>query len=255
MDRIDHGMRIRLLSDLHLEYCPWTAPVVDADVVVLAGDIHNGLAGIRWAAEQFTMPVIYVPGNHEYDWHDLIKQRGHWRTPEWPDHVQVLDDRVVEIGGVRFVGSTLWTDFSLYGDVATAMDAAKRTVSDYTRIRCGPAALTPAQTLNLHERSLAWLDATLGDPFSGHTVVVSHHCPHPNSIEAKYAASAANPAFASDLTELMQRHDIKTWLHGHTHMSLDQCVENTRIVCNPRGYANQNKLENAHFKPELVIEV
>ena len=103
------------------------------------------------------MPVIYVPGNHEYDWHDLIKQRGHWRAPEWPDHVQVLDDRVVEIGGVRFVGSTLWTDFSLYGDVATAMDAAKRTVSDYTRIRCGATALTPTQTLNLHERSLAWL--------------------------------------------------------------------------------------------------
>ena len=46
-------MRIRLLSDLHLEYCLWEPPKVEADVVVLAGDIHNGLAGIRWAAEQF----------------------------------------------------------------------------------------------------------------------------------------------------------------------------------------------------------
>ena len=106
-------MRIRLLSDLHLEFCPWDPPRVAADVVVLAGDIHNGLAGIRWAAEQFSVPVIYVPGNHEYDGHDIIKLRERWRAPEWPDHVHVLDDRAVEIAGVRFVGSTLWTDFNL----------------------------------------------------------------------------------------------------------------------------------------------
>ena len=39
-----------------------------ADLIVLAGDIHNHAAGPRWAAQTFdgAVPVVYVPGNHEY---------------------------------------------------------------------------------------------------------------------------------------------------------------------------------------------
>ena len=248
-------MRIRLLSDLHLEYCAWIPPPLNTDLVVLAGDIHNGLLGIRWAAEHFTVPVIYVPGNHEYDGHDLIKLRQSWRAPTWPSHIHVLDDRAVEIDGVRFVGSTLWTDFNLYGDQITAMDAAARMMSDYARIRCGPAQLTPGQTLNLHEQSRAWLEDTLASPFAGKTVVVSHHCCHPDSIDAKYANSPANPGFASDLTALLERHTIAAWCHGHTHISLDHRVGATRIVCNPRGYTKPNRPENNGFQADLVIEI
>lgn len=105
-------MRIHLLSDLHLEAFPWEPPDVDADVVVLAGDIHNGLAGLRWAGETFSKPVLYVPGNHEYDWHDLRKLRASFREKNWPDHVHLLDDRVITIDGVRFLGTTLYTVLS-----------------------------------------------------------------------------------------------------------------------------------------------
>src|SRR5689334_5290402 len=62
-------MKIRVLSDLHLE-CdePDVIPHAAADLIVLAGDIHNHAQGLRWAAETFdgTVPVVYVPGNHEY---------------------------------------------------------------------------------------------------------------------------------------------------------------------------------------------
>jgi predicted phosphodiesterase len=65
-------VRIRLLSDLHLEQGPWASPDVDQDVVVLAGDIHKAMAGIAWAGQHFSCPVIYVPGNHEYDFADML---------------------------------------------------------------------------------------------------------------------------------------------------------------------------------------
>jgi 3',5'-cyclic AMP phosphodiesterase CpdA len=60
-------MKLRVLSDLHLEFLDWTPPAVEADVVVLAGDIHGGVRGVEWARRQFPdTPVIYVPGNHEF---------------------------------------------------------------------------------------------------------------------------------------------------------------------------------------------
>ena len=62
-------MKIRVLSDLHLENDePELIPHAHADLIVLAGDIHNHAAGPRWAAQTFdgAVPVVYVPGNHEY---------------------------------------------------------------------------------------------------------------------------------------------------------------------------------------------
>jgi hypothetical protein len=50
-------MNIRILSDLHLEFSPrhppLTLPAVDADVVVLAGDIDNGTRAIDCAERAF----------------------------------------------------------------------------------------------------------------------------------------------------------------------------------------------------------
>jgi predicted phosphodiesterase len=60
-------MRLHVLSDLHLEFgSDPKIPPTDADVVVLAGDIHLGREGRRWARKQFPeKPVIYVLGHTE----------------------------------------------------------------------------------------------------------------------------------------------------------------------------------------------
>src|SRR2546430_14688891 len=62
-----HGerLRIRIYSDLHLEFTPFEPPANDADAVVLAGDIANGAAGIAWARETFGGPGLYLARNHE----------------------------------------------------------------------------------------------------------------------------------------------------------------------------------------------
>ena len=60
-------MRVHVISDLHLEFAPFQPNNVDADVVVLAGDVHTGKNGIKWILEAFRdRPVIYVLGNHEF---------------------------------------------------------------------------------------------------------------------------------------------------------------------------------------------
>lgn len=59
-------MKLHILSDLHLENEGFTIPETNADVIVLAGDIHEGTRAIPWIKEQTDKPVIYVAGNHEY---------------------------------------------------------------------------------------------------------------------------------------------------------------------------------------------
>ena len=65
-------MKIHYLSDLHLEFgkMPKNYRVpAGTDVVVLAGDIGVGLAGLHWALLAFDCPVVYVAGNHEHYGH------------------------------------------------------------------------------------------------------------------------------------------------------------------------------------------
>jgi 3',5'-cyclic AMP phosphodiesterase CpdA len=251
-------VRIRVLSDLHLEFQRWTPPAAPADVVVLAGDIHSGVEGIHWGREYFPhSEVINVPGNHEYYGSEMQEMLGRLRRTSKASGVHLLDADSVDISGVRFLGATLWTDFALDGDdprdVARAMAVGQVAMADYDVIRREDGSvLTPNDTRAIHQLQLAWLRNELSKPASGSTVVVTHHLPHPKSIHAKYRGSPLNPGFASDLSDLVKA-PVKLWIHGHTHESIDYEVEGTRVICNPRGYLPEEP--NKKFMPKLVVEI
>ena len=57
-------MRIALLSDLHLSAAPMPFPQVEADVIVLAGDLGRPAQAVEWARAT-PLPTLYVAGNHE----------------------------------------------------------------------------------------------------------------------------------------------------------------------------------------------
>jgi predicted phosphodiesterase len=267
-------MKIQLLSDLHLEHShrhpPFALPATDADVVVLAGDIDNGTRAIDWAEDTFPgQAVLYVPGNHEYYDADLqsaaavLKARAR-RSP----NVRLLDNDELVVDGVRFFGSTLWTDFALLGPQKTsqAISESRTHVVDFRKIRMGDDFLTPQQTIDLHRDAIAFLQAGLEKPFAGKTVVITHHAPHPASVHPRWAGSLVNAAFVSDLTRLMGKSAL--WFHGHTHDSFDFTVHGTRVLANPMGYRTSNwreartadrtaqvTTENERFNPALVVEI
>jgi hypothetical protein len=171
--------------------------------------------------------------------------------------VHLLDADSVEIGGVQFLGATLWTDFALYGaepkDIARSMALGQSMMADYQVIRwkdTGP--LAPEETRGIHKLQVAWLTSKLSKPFAGSTVVITHHLPHLDSVHPKYRGDLLNPCFASDLSALL-RPPVKLWIHGHTHESMDYEVGGTRVVCNPRGYLPQEP--NKRFNPKLVVEI
>lgn len=247
-------MKIQIVSDLHVEMADFVLPDTGADVVVMAGDIGVGLGGLEWIVGQgINKPVVYVPGNHEFYEYDLglidvLKS-------EAPPNVHVLNNDWIEIDGVRFVGSILWTDFLLFGeaDKFFAMQEAAKSMSDFYLISIGGRRFTPQDAIGLHEQSRTWLEAVLAEPYPGRTVVVTHHAPSSASVHPRFARNLLTPAFASNLESMMGAERVALWVHGHMHDLFDYEIYGTRVVCNPRGYARYEFTNN--FCPDFVVEV
>jgi predicted phosphodiesterase len=251
-------MQIRVHSDIHLEFQDWRPPRAAADVVVLAGDIHNGVDGLHWARSVFAdSEIVYVAGNHEYYDHEVTSLQRQLRTVARPLRIHFLEADEARIGGVRFLGATLWTAFNFElheaTQVADAMQLAQLTMPDYRIVRTqSGVALSPQDTVDMHRAQVAWLARKLAEPCDGPTVVVTHHLPHATSVHPKYADSPLNAAFVTHLPELV-RAPVNLWIHGHTHESADYATAGTRVVCNPRGYIP--KEPNEAFEPAFVVSL
>jgi predicted phosphohydrolase len=265
-------VKLYVLSDLHLEESPFVPPaktVAAADVIVLAGDIcegDDGAKGIRWAAEAFEgKSIVMIAGNHEYwdgDWNAALAEM---RRVAKHCGVHFLENDSVVLENVRFLGSTLWTDYKYFGieKQSDAMVGASSYLPDYEKITAKPDGsefLTPYMTTRRHKESLAWLKGELDKPFDGSTVVVTHHFPHKNSCNPKYAINLLTAAYGSKLDEaLLRKADL--WLHGHTHHSNNYRIGDSknyvRVMSNPRGFPYgwfDNEWENQGFNPNLLVE-
>lgn len=247
-------MKIHVLNDLHIEFGEFLIPETNADVIVMAGDIGVGLDGLEWLhAQKIQKPIIYVPGNHEFYQHDislLADMRDNAQS-----NIHVLNDSAIEIAGVRFLGSTLWTDFELLGaaDKFIAIQHARKNMADFSLIKNNGNTFTPEDSIAIHNKSRDWLNFMLGEFFDGKTVVVTHHAPSGGSVHPRYANNLLNPAFGSNLEHLMDESRVSLWLHGHMHDAFDYDVFGTRVVCNPRGYI---PYENGNgFVPDKVVEI
>lgn len=253
-------MKLSVFSDLHLEFSGFQ-PLISADaadVIVLAGDIWKKDHGIHWA--RATWPeheIVYVAGNHEFYGSERKATLARLRAASQETGVHFLDNDHVIIQGVRFLGSTLWTDFRLYGAErqAECMFVGQERLNDFRVILEDEEPFTPSESVQLHQESVQWLKNMLKkQPFAGSTVVVTHHAPSWQSIVPQYQDDVLSACFASRLEHLMGRFEL--WIHGHTHSSLDYSVAGTRVVCNPRGYCpSQRPCENADFNPGLIVEV
>jgi hypothetical protein len=280
-----HNQRvnIQLFSDLHLESNPHfkPRPAPGADLLVLAGDIGSyqggsllselGIADFGLArfsplplargGAAWPTPVLFVPGNHEYDGLDFDEAA--MRLRETCERLGIIwlerQSRVLD--GVRFVGCTLWTDFDALtneqalksgaalslGEQLKAREKAFRAANFYLKknhaLRQGQPMLSDA----LREESLqsqAWLRQALAQPFDGPTVVVTHFAPSLRSADPRYGLTPGTAGFCNTLDDLLPQAQL--WLHGHLHCPNDYVRHGCRVVANPLGYARKGEQAAFH---------
>lgn len=240
-------MKLHILSDIHLGVEHYLPERIDADVVILAGDIAPREMGVLWALRWFAdVPVIYVPGNHEYYGDDIEPMRAVLRTHATASrHMHLLDNDEVGIDGVRFLGATLWTNFRYFGEASAeeAMEEARRYMNDFRRIRHGGRPLRPMDMVERHHQSMRYLGERLRRPFNGPAVVVTHHGVSRRSMQERYRGALFNAAFCSNLYAFVESSGAAYWVHGHVHDAFDYSI----------GCPGEYGLNG--FNPRLVVEV
>lgn len=269
-------MKIREVSDLHLEWDPHWLPSNIAnddgiDVLILSGDImvadyfQRGEESpyyitaqifrnfIKYCSENYPH-VIYVMGNHEHyqgrfnDTQTILEE-------EFSKHenFHLLERQVLHVDGVDFIGGCLWTDLNR-NDPNTAYTLS-RGMNDYrvVQYRQGDIyrKLIPSDTRQIHDETLRFFRQVIGA--SEKCVVCTHHAPSTMSIGDKFKHDYhMNGGYASDLSEFILDHpQIKVWFHGHMHDSSGYFIGETRIIANPKGYRD----ENENFNPKMIVEI
>ncbi|MGE3799730.1 MAG: metallophosphoesterase [Candidatus Kapaibacterium sp.] len=260
-------MKLYVLSDLHIEFekpLPYREErgvetfklcAEEADVVVLAGDIHVKDKGVEWAVNVFSQkPVLYVLGNHEYYGTAYPKLLDQLKEKTEGTNVRIMENDSFTYMGVRFFCSTLWTNFELFGSAHIAMGEANQKMSDYQRIRLTPSyrKLRAVDTAAIHRTSIAWLMSEVQDAYNGKKVVVTHHAPSMRSVPDHFQNDLLTSAYASELKSFIEESDIALWIHGHVHKANDYYIGSTRVLSNPKGYPDE---EGTGFRPNLIIEV
>ena len=274
-------MKIQLLSDLHLEAHPhWKArPVPGADLLVLAGDVGSYQPGSQLQDEDFGLgqfsplhgwptPVVFVPGNHEYDGMDFDVAHARLQATCARLGLHWLERSSMEFRGVRLLGTTLWTDFdALAGEAVRgpradhalaqqlkARDKASRAANYYLKKTGTTREGTPWLADGVRAQGLLcqeWLRGALATPFDGPTVAITHFAPSLHSADPRYGLTPGTAGFCNALDDLLPHAQL--WLHGHLHAPSDYTAGGCRVVANPLGYARKN--EQATFRPDLLIEI
>jgi Icc-related predicted phosphoesterase len=283
--------KIAIASDLHLEMADLNLQnTVNADVLVLAGDIlvandlydHpkpqtpyppeiiKTLGSRQYKAQKyrdfisrcaFQFPqVVVIAGNHEF-YHGKWVQSVQTLRNEYGAYpnVHFLERDICTVDDITFVGGTLWTDLNKLDPVT--LHAVSDMMNDYRMIRhdgLGYTKLRPAHTVNRHRETLGYFEKVIDERKDSKIVVVSHMAPSFMSIHEKYRHDKImNGAYYSELSDfIMDRPQIKTWIHGHVHTDFDYQIGDCRVVCHPRGYVGfeRDTQENDPYYP-LLVEV
>jgi Icc-related predicted phosphoesterase len=256
------AMRVHYMSDLHLEAQGFAARMPEGDVLIIAGDLCHACCFEADAADGYNvkqrdrvLPVIdaarknfahvlLIAGNHEH-YGGVFDETVPKLRRALPG-VAVLDNDAIEIGPVRFFGTTLWTDFQ--GRSTAGLNAVRKRCGEFFFVKTCASDAEGRETLRKFqpEDALAAFDVALeslrkcladGKP----TVVITHHAPSLKGLNPHHAGSDLDAAYASDLDAMIEALDnVPVWIHGHTHICRRYTIGRAEIRTDARGFDSRD---------------
>jgi len=212
-------MRVYYLSDLHIERgivslddFTFNLSTETKNILALCGDIGDPFSQLYWdlifkMSKMFHL-VFILTGNHEYYGHNMQDVDNHimYNIHNFPN-VKFLNNSVYEVEGIKFVGSTLWSNVP---------DDQKEFITGYMNDYRLIQDFTVDWQNQLHEENVSFLTQEIDT----NTVVLTHHAPDRlNTSAKKYRNTPSTYAFGTDLDDLVAK--CKYWIYGHTHYNID----------------------------------
>lgn len=243
-----------IISDLHLEHGePFVVKKIDGvEYLILAGDIGSFKSHLPFIKDACTKyKVIYILGNHEFYGYSLKEVRDFWKSVQL-ENFYFLDNSSVVIDGIRFIGTTLWTDFD--NENQLRIMTAKNAIKDFVKITKDDNSghITPMGILEEFKESRKFIEHELSIDDGNTQVLITHHAPSYMSVDKRYDGHPNNAYFASNLDNLIGYSELSLVVHGHMHTHVDYMLGTKRVVANPRGYPG-NVISG--FDPEFVIKL
>lgn len=262
-------MKFRVFSDLHININKDNNLLKELqrntsdDVLnVICGDISgNYNQSVNWI-KKYCKKALFVSGNHElaaYDDTNSIQEINDlFRSFLIPPNYLYLQNDFISYDDVLFIGCTLFTDYE-YG--IESYDNQNQCLAEYflNDFRFGTYSLgdekcelEPYHYREFFDESLDFIKETIEKYKDYKIVIITHHGCSPKSISQQYLNHKLNASFVSNLDDfILQHQQIKYWIHGHLHSNSDYMLGNTRVICNPLGYIN----ENTNFNSNLILEI
>jgi Icc-related predicted phosphoesterase len=239
-------LTVQVISDIHIDswrgkdHLPAIERGENADLLIIAGDLSNGPkeSTTLWLKallenENWPLGALMVLGNHDYYHGKLSAGVSRWREALTGLPIRILQKETVDISGVTFAGTTLWTDFDKKSPFT--MLQTEFLLSDYRYITREKTGIRAIDTYDAHKEELAWLSQQTGE----NLVFITHHAPSFSSVSREYQGDPLNGAFVSNLHSVIEKCSPQVWIHGHVHSRHDYDLGETRIICNPIGYPNE----------------
>lgn len=253
------ALNIQYCSDLHLEFRENLAFIKTnplqpiAPILILGGDImlfsemHRNNDFFDYVSDNFER-TYWIPGNHEYYNSDAFQRCG-MLNENIRSNVHLVNNISVIHGDVRLIFSTMWT--RIFAGNAWHIE---RSMNDFRVIKYNGLRLSVEIYNELHQDCLKFLKTEIDKPFSGKTVVTTHHIPTFLNYPPQFKGDILNEAFAVELDDYIEQSDIACWIYGHHHFNVpDYKIGNTQILTNQLGYVQYG--ENKSFVSGKFVEI
>lgn len=253
-------MRCHYVSDLHLEAQAFDIALPKGDMLIIAGDLCHACCFdpirtdkysvaqrqrvrrfIDMALANFTH-VLLIAGNHDH--YDGVFEDTAGLLQRHLPGVTVLDNETVELGGVRFFGSTFWSDFN--GRSEVCMNSVRRRIGEFFFVKTNrtashpPVRFQPEDALLAHDVAWSALGNALRVERDKPLVVITHHAPSLQGLNPLFIGNGLDGAYASDLDAHIAAFDnVPAWIHGHTHIAKTYRIGRTIVRSNALGFVGR----------------